>query len=115
MRYSILVIALCGALFAGCDQALAPTKASIGGAGGSGFAALAITPTTAVIPIGGTLQLVANGTAAAQGVSWRLDRTDIATVSANGLVTGVAPGQVVVTATSSADTSLSSRATILVQ
>lgn len=115
MRYSILVFGLCGALFAGCDQALAPTKASIGGAAGSGSAALAITPTTAVLPIGGTLLLVANGSGAAQGVSWTSDRTDLATVSANGLVTGVAPGQAVVTATSSADTSLRSGATILVQ
>jgi uncharacterized protein YjdB len=63
-------------------------------------------PATNPIEIGGTVQLnadvqVQNG--ASQAVEWSSSAPNVATVSANGLVTGVTGGQTTITATSTAN------------
>ncbi|NLR92035.1 carbohydrate-binding module family 20 domain-containing protein [Flammeovirga agarivorans] len=55
---------------------------------------------------GGTSQMIASIfpiNADVQTVTWSVDNTDIATIDANGLVTAITDGQVIVTATSTED------------
>jgi len=66
-------------------------------------ATIAVTPTTASIAIGGTVQLTADVRDAAGNpfvgtVTWSSSATGVATVSATGLVTGVAAGPAQITA-----------------
>ncbi|MBA3258816.1 MAG: Ig domain-containing protein [Gemmatimonadales bacterium] len=81
------------------------------GDGGTGpemapVATVAISPPAATIAPGGTVQLAAvaknaaGGTLTDRSVSWSTSDATVATVSAAGLVTGVADGAVVITATS---------------
>jgi hypothetical protein len=69
-------------------------------------AAVTVTPATASVPVGQTVQLSvvlrdATGTIlAGRVVTWASANTGVATVSSSGVVTGVAAGQVNVTATS---------------
>lgn len=73
-------------------------------------ASVTVSPSTATRAVGESVQLAAT-TADAKGaslsgraVTWSSSNTSFATVSADGLVTGVAPGAVIVTATSEAQT-----------
>ena len=69
-------------------------------------ASVSVSPTAATILVGGTQQLTAtpldaNGNPlSGRTVTWVSSNTAVATVSASGLVTGVAPGSATITATS---------------
>jgi uncharacterized protein YjdB len=69
-------------------------------------AAVAVTPATAGVLVGGTVQLAASVRDAAgnvltgRAVTWTTSADAIATVSASGLVRGIAPGNATITATS---------------
>jgi uncharacterized protein YjdB len=73
-------------------------------------ASVAILPSTAVIGVGGTVQLVgvprdaAGNPLPGRAVAWTSDKPSIATVSSSGLVTGVAAGLATITATSEGKT-----------
>ena len=60
----------------------------------------AISPDSAVIQVGGTTQLKVTPTPPKEAtVTWASDKTNIATVSTTGLVTGKAAGTATITAT----------------
>ncbi len=68
--------------------------------------------TTAEVEAGSTVQLaVVEGVA----VTWSSDKTDFATIDANGLVTGVKEGSATITATSTADANVKATCTITVK
>ena len=77
---------------------------------------VAVTPATATIAVAGTQQLAANvlPSGASQAVSWTSSAPGKATVSATGLVTGVAAGSAVITAKSVSDGTKVSSSTITV-
>lgn len=86
-------------------------------AGSSPVTTVAVTPAAVSVNAGDTVQLsvVVNGNAGvSQAVTWTSDKTGIADVDANGLVTGVATGTATVTATSVADPSKSGSAVVTV-
>ncbi len=63
---------------------------------------LSVTPESLEVGVGGTRQLTATVTpanATARAVTWASDDADVATVSADGVVTGVGEGHALVTAT----------------
>jgi len=63
---------------------------------------LSVSPASLEVGVGGTRQLVATVTpanATARAVTWASDDADVATVSADGVVTGVGEGHALVTAT----------------
>jgi len=63
---------------------------------------LSVTPESLEVGVGGTRQLTATVTpanATARAITWASDDADVATVSADGLVTGVGEGHALVTAT----------------
>ncbi|MNM24047.1 Bacterial Ig-like domain (group 2) [compost metagenome] len=66
---------------------------------------VSVTPTTASIAVAATRQLTASAlpSGAAQNVTWSSSAPSIATVNSSGLVTGVAAGSAVITATSVSD------------
>lgn len=66
---------------------------------------VSVTPTTASIAVAATRQLTASAlpSGAVQNVTWSSSAPSIATVSASGLVTGVAAGSAVIAATSVSD------------
>jgi len=84
------------ALFTACGDTTDPTELIL---------TVEIDPNDTVVLIGGTAQLSAsvtdpNGNSVSQAVSWSSPNTSIATVGAStGLVTGVAEGTVMITAT----------------
>ena len=69
-------------------------------------ASVVVSPASATITIGGSVQLSATARDAngqplsGRAVTWSSSNTDLATVSATGLVSGRAPGEVTITATS---------------
>jgi hypothetical protein len=77
------------------------------GSGTTNFASIAVTPSTASIPIGGTQQFVATGTSSAgttfdisNTATWTSNATAVATVVTPGVATGVSTGTATITATS---------------
>lgn len=68
-------------------------------------ASVSVTPTTASIAVAATRQLSASAlpSGASQDVTWSSSAPSIATVNSSGLVTGVAAGSAVITATSVSD------------
>lgn len=71
------------------------------------LSAVAITPATSSVQVGGTLQLSAaptdqNGAAIAATVAWSSASPAVATVSSSGLVSGIGAGTASITATASA-------------
>lgn len=75
-----------------------------------------VTPTTAALAVGGTTPLLANvlpANATNKTVTWTSSNTAVATVSASGVVTGVAAGTAMVTATTQSG-SFTASATITV-
>jgi len=69
-------------------------------------ASVSVTPTSATVPVGSTLQLTATPKDATgspltgRTVTWASSNTSVATVSATGLVTGQVAGTAIITATS---------------
>jgi len=91
--------------------------------GGSSSAAapavhsVTVTPPSASVSVGQSVQLVASVNAdatLARTVTWASTAASIATVSASGLVTAVGPGTVAITAASTADPTVVGAATIIV-
>jgi trimeric autotransporter adhesin len=81
-----------------------------------GVVGITVTPLQATIPVNSVLQLDVSVTGTAdQSVTWTSSNPAVATVDATGLVTGVAVGQVNITATSVADPSRSFTVQIRVQ
>jgi hypothetical protein len=83
-----------------------------------GVRSVRVSPDNAIVPTGSTLQLVANVDANAgvpRTVNWASSNTAVATVSNTGVVTGVAAGSASITATSTADPSISGVAAITVR
>jgi hypothetical protein len=72
----------------------------------SRVASVEVAPSSVSVPVGGTRQLTATVRAAdgeilaGRTISWQSSNTAIATVSTNGLVSGIAAGQATITATS---------------
>lgn len=94
-RTILAPVLVLGLLLAGCDSG-GPTEPTISVTG------VAVTAPGLTVEIGATLQLQATVLPAgvAQSVSWTSSNAAIATVSATGLVTGVQPGVVTITAAS---------------
>ena len=84
----------------------APSSPNNGGGGPAPVASVSITPATATIVIGRTTQLAASVKDAAgtvlsgRAITWTSSSASVATVDANGLVTGVAAGSANIVATS---------------
>ena len=101
----IVVAAACGG-----------TSGGPGGPGGpgTGITGVTITPSTGTVPVGDTLPLDATvqPSGANQAVTWSTSSSAVATVGTNGVVTGVGPAQVTITATSQADPSRSASVTL---
>lgn len=68
-----------------------------------------------VVKLGSTITLVANVTGSTQGVTWSSENDEIATVNEDGVVTGVAEGEVKITATSKEDSTKSASIDITVE
>ena len=96
--------------------ALAACGGSASGPGGTGagITGVTVTPASGTVSVGGTLALSASvePAGANQAVNWTTSTTAVATVDANGVVTGVGPATVTITATSQADPSRSASATL---
>jgi uncharacterized protein YjdB len=76
-------------------------------------------PATAAVSVGGTTTLAATvlpntPPAANQNVTWSSDKTSVATVSSSGVVTGVAAGTAIITATSQHDSTQKATCTVTV-
>ncbi len=79
--------------------------------------AVAVSPAQGVIRVGATFPLQALVSAdegAASTVTWISESPALATVSAQGVVTGIAPGTVTITARSTSDTRLTATASVTV-
>lgn len=78
---------------------------------------VSVSPTSASVGVGGTVDLTATispDNATNKNVTWSSSNTGVATVSASGVVTGVAAGEVAITATSQADGTKSASCTVTV-
>jgi uncharacterized protein YjdB len=91
----------------GLSASAAVTVATSGGGGsGPAVATVSVTPSTSTIGTGATVQLTATtrdaggNTLTGRSIVWSSSNTGVATVSGSGLVTSVAAGSAVVTATS---------------
>ena len=78
---------------------VAPTEPSLA-RGGPGVKTVTVTPSTATIAVGATVQLTAAASPpkAASSFAWSSSNGAVATVSASGLVTGVAAGTAIIRA-----------------
>ena len=76
-----------------------------GGGGGSGVASVTVSPATACLSVGQTVQLMATAKDSSGAVvtgatvGWQSDNVPVASVDQNGLVTGTALGSATITAT----------------
>ncbi len=94
-----------------------PGNGDPGNGGPSAVTSVTVTPGTGTLAVGDTLLLSATvePAGASQAVDWSTSSTAVATVDANGVVTGVGPATVTITATSVADASVSGSATLEVE
>jgi hypothetical protein len=108
MRTRLPFVATAVAAFAlamSCTERLqspgAPTEPALA-RGGSGVKSVTVTPSSASILVNGTVQLTATASPpkAATGFTWSTSNAAVATVSASGLVTGVAAGTATIRAAS---------------
>jgi len=90
---------------------------TIGGGSTSGGSSsqLSISPSAPVIRVGQTVQLLVNSPSSLLPLQIAVDRSDIAPVSASGLVTGVSQGVAIVAIRSTVDTTQIATSTITVQ
>ncbi len=102
-RRSALLVALLTAGLAACSN----NGNGTGGTTAPALQAINVTATQSYVPVGSSLQLTATGSysdgtkgALATGPTWTSSDPRVATVDANGLVTGVANGAATITATS---------------
>jgi uncharacterized protein YjdB len=122
MRTPLIIVAAAVALLAGCEQAITPTVAGLGGTTAvppgnvsSNTAPLIISPASAQLRVGGTFQFGTNAPTALQSqVEWGSLESTIATVSPSGLVTAVAIGAATITARYAFDSSRVATATVTV-
>lgn len=85
---------------------------------GSGVRQVRVSPDNAIVPVGNTLQLVANVDAdagVARTVTWSTSNAAVASVSTSGVVTGVAPGAVTISAASTVDPTVTGASAITVR
>ena len=73
-------------------------RSAKGGGGGPAVKNVTVSPSSASIQAGGTVQLTATTKPAGTAVTWASSNSSVATVSQTGLVTGVAAGSATVTA-----------------
>lgn len=134
-RTALLLSILVSAALVGCDQSAFPTVAGLGGGSttssgtgtgtgngsgtgtgnGSGTGTtttLVITPGSATINVGGSIQLIAN--VFNDQVRWQSDAPTIAGVSPSGMVVGLNPGVAPIRVVLLADTTRQAVATITV-
>lgn len=135
MRYTALLLALlAAAATSACDQSAFPTVAGLGGGstasggtgtgggtgggtgtGGSGTGTtttLVISPGSATINVGSSIQLIAN--VFNDQVRWRSDAPTVAGVSPSGMVVGLAAGVAPIRVVLLADTTRQAVATVTV-
>ena len=103
---------LLGKIVIGMDATVTPTQRTVlrlGGLGGApaSLTGVTVTPASLIVATGGTAPLAAVGTfsdsttralTSADGITWISSNTGRATVDSAGVVTGVAPGAVTITA-----------------
>ena len=104
-RLALMPIALCAVLAAGCDKHgnFAP---DLDGIPVDRVVSVTVQPQSASVVVGDSVQLTATVTVVGnegKGVFWSSSDTKIATVDSNGKVTTLAPGLVMITAISVAD------------
>lgn len=106
----VMTVVACCVLIAACKEA--PTAATSesdnltisaakGGGGGPTVKNVTVSPPSATIQAGNTVQLAATSKPAGATFTWASSNQAVATVSQTGLVTGVAPGTAMVSATAS--------------
>lgn len=88
---------------------LALAMTALGACKGSEPAAIAVTPTSAEIAVGETVQLTASG---GEAYTWSSDNESVAAVSDTGLVTGISAGTATITV-ASGGTTATSRITVV--
>lgn len=117
----LIALSIAAAALTACDQAAAPRIAGLGGAGavsGGGTSnnttqPLIVNPGRLQLAVGATFQLTTNAPATLQNqVQWNSLQSTIATISASGLVTAVAPGTATIVARYAFDTTRVATATI---
>ncbi|MEO7084853.1 MAG: Ig-like domain-containing protein [Gemmatimonadaceae bacterium] len=115
MRLSAIFLASAAALsLAACDASTTPYIAGVGTTT-TGSSGLTITPSTATVRVGATVQLsVSGGTAQASSVEWSSSQSTVAAISPSGLVTGIAAGTASIVGRLATDTTVSGSATITV-
>ncbi len=116
----IIALVFAAAILA-CDQGAAPQLAGLGGTGAISrggtsndtIQPLIVNPGQLQLALGATFQLTTNAPASLQNqVQWNSLESTIATVSASGLVSAVAPGTATIVARYSFDTTRAATATI---
>ncbi|HVX41447.1 MAG TPA: Ig-like domain-containing protein [Gemmatimonadaceae bacterium] len=120
--HSLIALTIAAAALSACDQATAPRVAGLGGTGtvsGGGTttnnttAPLLVNPGSLQLAVGATFQLGTNAPVSLQSqVQWTSLQSTIATVSASGLVSAVAPGTATIVARYAFDTTRAATATI---
>lgn len=120
-KHTVTALSFAVAMFSllACDSDRTPTIAGIGGGTippGSSTGQLAITPSSAEILVGGTVQLTTNAPAALQGqIEWFSLSPTIASVSQTGLVTGGGIGSATIRARAIGDTTNVATAVVVVR
>lgn len=73
---------------------------------------ISLTPTSATLPVGGTVQLSASTTPSGRTVTWTSSKPAVATVDANGVVTAKSGGTAIITASATGATSKTCTVTV---
>jgi Big-like domain-containing protein len=101
-----------------CNRAIGATRCVSAFAPIPAVTSIPVVPNPGTVTVGGTLTMTAvvNAVAGvAKTVTWTSSNVAFASVNATGVVIGVAPGQVTITACSPVNTSVCGQATITVQ
>jgi uncharacterized protein YjdB len=109
-----LVLAACVVVVAACDRSTSPTVAAVGGdLNTTGLTTITITPGTATMTVGSTLQLATNEPTALQSqVQWTSSDSRVAVTSPSGFISALATGSTTISARLSSDTTHVAVATI---